>query len=141
MNTMNFSIAMFLIEPISFSEWKIEINSLNKEKKWLMHLPHDKNIEFFTIKMSGGNTNFYVGAGYFFKKDEMVDWSFFIYPEFQKRGFARSFVKQQLNEIRNIQFTVSKFNKASLGLFRSIEELQEVSYDQKINTYVFRGRA
>lgn len=131
---------MFLIEPISFSEWKIEINSLNKEKKWLKHLPHDKNIEFFTIKMSGANTNFSVGAGYFFKKDEMVEWSFFIYPEFQKRGFARSFVKQQLNEIRNLQFTVSKFNKASLGLFRSIEELQEVSFDQRINTYIFRGK-
>jgi len=131
---------MFLIDPISYADWKIEIISLNKEKKWLMHLPHDKKIEFYTIKMSSANTNFSIGAGYFFKKDEMVDWSFFIYPEFQKRGFARSFVRHQLTEITNLQFTVSKFNKASLGLFRSIEELHEVSFDQKMNTYVFRGK-
>jgi hypothetical protein len=130
----------FTIEPVNYFQWKLEIETLKKEKKWLIHLPHDKKIEFYTIKMSGANTNFSVGAGFFFKKDEMVDWSFFIYPEFQKRGFARSFVKQQLNEIRNLQFTVSKFNKASLGLFRSIEELQEVSFDQRINTYVFRGK-
>ena len=131
---------MFLIDPISYADWKIEIISLNKEKKWLMHLPHDKKIEFYTIKMSSANTNFSIGAGYFFKKDEMVDWSFFIYPEFQKRGFARSFVRHQLTEFTNLQFTVSKFNKASLGLFRSIEELHEVSFDQKMNTYVFRGK-
>jgi hypothetical protein len=131
----------FTIEPVNYFQWKLEIETLKKEKKWLMHLPHDKKIEFYTIKMSSANRNFSIGAGYFFKKDEMEDWSFLIYPEFQKRGFARSFVKQQLNEIRNLQFTVSKFNKASLGLFRSIEEIQEVSYDQKINTYVFRGRA
>ncbi len=131
---------MFSIEPIKYIQWKIEIETLNKEKKWLMYIPQDKKIQFCSINICEENKIFPVGAGYFFKKDEMIDWSFFIYPKFQKRGIAHYFVRYLLTEITNLQFTVSKFNKPSMNLFRSIVELREESFNIKTNSYVFRSK-
>jgi hypothetical protein len=78
-----------------------------------MYLPQIQKIGFDKIKLFEWNNLIYGGAVYTFEKDELIDWSFFIHPDFQKRGFARSFVRQQLIQITNLQYTVSKFNKAS----------------------------
>lgn len=129
---------MFSIEPINYIQWKIEIETLKKEKKWLMYIPHDKKIQFCTINICEENRVFPVGAGYFFKKDEMIDWSFFIYPKFQKRGIAHHFIRYLLTEITNLQFTVSKFNQPSLNLFKSIIELENTMINEKNNTFIFK---
>jgi GNAT superfamily N-acetyltransferase len=128
---------IFKIEAISYAQWKTAIEPLNKERKWLLFIPNIKEIEFFTIRLIVGNKMNDVGAGYFKKLDDTIDWSFCILPNFQRKGIARNFVNHVLNHTPNPQFTVSKFNNTSMCFFSSLEGLKEFSFDSKSNTQIF----
>ena len=129
---------IFTIEAINYTQWKIAIESLKKkERKWLLFIPNIKELEFFAIQLNDGNKINDVGAGYFKKLENTIDWSFCILPNFQRKGIARNFVDHIIKNTTNPQFTVSGFNNASMSLFSSIEGLKEFSFDSKSNTQIF----
>jgi hypothetical protein len=132
---------IFTIEAINYTQWKIAIESLKKkERKWLLFIPNIKELEFFAIQLNDGNKINDVGAGYFKKLENTIDWSFCILPNFQRKGLARNFVDHIIKNTTNPQFTVSGFNNASMSLFSSIEGLKEISFDSKSNTHIFKKR-
>lgn len=128
----------FKIESISYVQWKIAIEPLNKERKWLLFIPNIKELEYFAIQLNNGNKINNVGAGYFKKLENTIDWSFCIFPNFQRMGIARNFVNHIINNTPNPQFTVSRFNNASMRLFSSIEGLKKFSFDSRSNTHFFK---
>ena len=128
---------IFTIEAISYAQLKIAIEPLNKERKWLLFIPNIKELEYFAIQLNNGNKINIVGGGYFKKLENSIDWSFYILPNFQRKGIARNFVHHILNTTVNPQFTVSKYNKTSMRFFPSIEGLMEICFDSKSNTYIF----
>lgn len=131
---------IFNIEAISYAQWKIAIEPLKKERKWLLFIPNINEIEFFTIQLNDGNQINDIGAGYFKMLENMIDWSFCILPNFQRKGIARNFVEHITKNTINPQFTVSGFNNTSMSLFSSIEGLKEFSFDSKSNTHIFKKR-
>jgi GNAT superfamily N-acetyltransferase len=128
---------IFTFKAISYDQWKIAIEPLKKERKWLLFILNINEIEFFTIQLNDGNKINDVGAGYFKKLENTIDWSFCILPNFQRKGIARNFVEHIIKNTKNPQFTVSGFNNASMSLFSSIEGLKKLRQDKISNASVF----
>jgi RimJ/RimL family protein N-acetyltransferase len=128
----------YILTPINKSIWKTLLDHLGIEKKWLFFIPKDAKVDFFTIDLTDNNNRTLIGSAYLIHYPDAIDCSFFVLPEFRRKGFARQFIIDLISKFEHIQFTVSKFNQPSMNLFSSMEILNDHSFNRVTNTHIFR---
>jgi RimJ/RimL family protein N-acetyltransferase len=138
LNTLNSYGMTYILTPINKSIWKTLLDHLGIEKKWLFFIPKDAKVDFFTIDLTDNNNRTLIGSAYLIHYPDAIDCSFFVLPEFRRKGFARQFIIDLISKFEHIQFTVSKFNQPSMNLFSSMEILNDHSFNRVTNTHIFR---
>ena len=138
LNTLNSYGMTYILTPINKSIWKTLLDHLGIEKKWLFFIPKDAKVDFFTIDLTDNNNRTLIGSAYLIHYPDAIDCSFFVLPEFRRKGFAREFIIDLISKFEHIQFTVSKFNQPSLNLFKSIIQLENTMINEKNNTFIFK---
>ena len=126
------------LHKIDKNEWTAKLKKIGIDQKWLLSIYMEKATEFYSLDYQIFNKEITsVGACYFLQMDSGIDCSFFIFPEYRRKGFAKKFISEVISNYDNIQFTVSKYNSPSLRLFDSIPVLKESQINEKNNTIIF----
>jgi hypothetical protein len=119
-------------------EWSIQFKKIGLDRKWLLSIYQEISNEYYSFGYKSSQDNFItVGACYFVKFELVIDCSFFIFPEYRRKGFARSFISELISKYDDIQFTVSLYNKPSVSLFESIPFLKKTIVNERNHTVVF----
>ena len=127
------------MQRISRNIWISEQKKLGTDIKWFGKIPLETDTSFFMIEdYRSIKTPKMIGACFLYNIDSKVDCSFFVLPEFRRKGFAREFIIDLISKFEHIQFTVSKFNQPSLNLFKSIIQLENTMINEKNNTFIFQ---
>ena len=126
------------LSSIGRKEWFAQLNKIGMDKKWFISINNYRKPEFFGIYFSPmDEERIQVGACAFTKFDVFIDCSIFIFPEYQRNGYAKQIISDLISTIINIQFTVSIYNSISLCFFNSIPILEVCQNNERNSTVKF----
>ena len=127
------------LNKIDKKEWIAQLKKIGTDQKWLLSIYMKKDNEFYSISYQKlSNEIISIGACYFLKMDSGTDCSFFIFPEYRRKGFAKKFITEVISNYDNIQFTVSQYNKPSVSLFESIPLLKQSNVNERLKTMIYK---
>jgi predicted acetyltransferase len=127
----------FILNDIKRDDFLKGLEVLGTDKKWFLYLYKLKDLQFFSISYLIEDNSTIIGMGYLYKIVSKNDYSFFINPNYRKKGIAKKFVEKLIKTDHNIQFSVSEHNSGALSFFRAIEELYVSMNNTKSKTVVF----
>jgi GNAT superfamily N-acetyltransferase len=113
----------FILNEIKRDEFIKGLAIIGSDKKWFLYIVKIKNLNFFNISYQIDAKIQIIGMGYIYKLNSKNDYSFFIFPQYRKKGLGKKFIKELIQINNNIQFTVSEYNKESLSMLQSIDGL------------------
>ena len=127
------------LKKIEKKEWTLYLKNIGLDRKWLLSIYQERNNDFYSFGYyySSSDNLSTVGACYFLQLETGTDCSFFILPEYRRKGFAKKFITEIASKFDNIQFTVSKYNKPSISLFESIPFLKMTKKNERNRTLIF----
>ncbi len=127
----------FILNDIKRDAFVKGLEVLGNEKKWFLYFYKLNDLRLFSISYLIEDNCRIIGMGYLYKIISKNDFSFFINPNFRKRGYGKKFVEELIKTDHNIQFSVSEHNTGALIFFRTIEELYVQMNNTKSKTVVF----
>lgn len=113
----------FILNEIKRNDFIKGLSNIGSDRKWFLYIVKLKNLNFFTIYYKVEGNIKIIGMGNIYKLNSKNDYSFFIFPQYRRNGFGKKFIKELIQVNNNIQFTVSEYNKESLSMLQSIDEL------------------
>jgi hypothetical protein len=129
---------ILFLNSIKKKQWSNQMKKIGLDQKWLHFINNEIGNEFYSIDYQSQSGDYVqVGACNFLKSKSKTDCSFFILPEYRRRGFAKRFITDVSLKSNNFQFTVSCYNKASLSLFESIPFLFSSKINERNRTLIF----
>jgi GNAT superfamily N-acetyltransferase len=127
------------LRKIEKKEWILYLKNIGLDRKWLLSIYQERNNDFYSFGYYSSSDNLTtVGACYFLQLESGTDCSFFILPEYRRKGFAKKFITEITPKFDYIQFTISKYNKPSISLFESIPFLKMTMVNEKNRTLIFQ---
>jgi hypothetical protein len=130
------------LKNIDKIQWSNQLKNIGLDQKWLRSINNEIGNDFYSIvyKSESGD-NLQVGACNFLKSNTKTECSFFIFPEYRRKGFAKRFITDVLLKSNNFQFTVSFYNKDSLKLFESIYFLLNSKMNERNRTFIYNKKS
>ena len=126
------------LNNINKSQWSNQLKKIGLDQKWLRSINNEIGNNFYCIYyQSESGDNLQVGACNFLKSNTTTECSFFIFPEYRRKGFAKRFITDVSLKSYNFQFTVSFYNKESLKLFESIPFLFNSKMNERHRTLIY----
>jgi GNAT superfamily N-acetyltransferase len=114
----------FILNEIKRNDFIKGLSNIGPDKKWFLYIVKLKNLNFFNISYQIEGNIQIIGMGNIYKLNQKNDYSFFIFPQYRRKGFGKKFITELIQINNNIQFTVSEYNKESLSMLQSIDELK-----------------
>jgi RimJ/RimL family protein N-acetyltransferase len=122
---------------IDKNEWIEHLKQIGSDKKWFLYLLNQYNTECFNLYIDSlKNESIIVGAYTISNSVNIVDCSIFIFPKYRRNGIAKDFITELISKNEKIQFTVSKYNIISLNLFKSLNTLLNIDFNDKENSII-----
>lgn len=129
---------ILFLNKIKKKKWSNQLKKIGIDQKWLHSINNEIGNEFYYISYQSQFGDYIqVGACNFLKSKSTTDCSFFIFPEYRRRGFAKRFITDVSLKSYNFQFTVSCYNQASLRLFESMPFLLNSKINERNRTLIF----
>jgi RimJ/RimL family protein N-acetyltransferase len=126
------------LNKIKKKEWSNQLKKIGLDQKWLHSINNEIGNEFYCIDyQSQCGDHILVGACNFLKSKSTTECSFFIFPEYRRRGFAKRFITDVSLKFNKFQFSVSCYNKTSLRLFESIPFLLNSKINDRNRTLIY----
>lgn len=114
-----------------------KLNKIGSDKKWFSFVYHSIDHFYYDLNYLTNKVEVEIGQCVLKKIKSSIDCSFLIYPEFRNHSFGKMFLEEMIQNEKNIQFTVSKYNINSIKLFESISELKKSELNMRTKTYRF----
>lgn len=129
------------LKNINKIQWTNQLKNIGLDQKWLRSINNEIGNDFYSIvyKSESGD-NLQVGACNFLKSKTTTECSFFIFPEYRRKGFAKRFITDVSLKSNNFQFTVSFYNKDSLKLFESIYFSLNSKMNERNRTFIYNKK-
>jgi GNAT superfamily N-acetyltransferase len=111
------------LKKVKKSNWVSNFKCLGVEIKWFGLLPRESDSFYYDIVLKiSSNDSIVIGGCYFQKNEGKCNCSFYLLPEFRRKGFATELIKNIAQNVKNVRFSVSKYNSISIQFFKSMTE-------------------
>ncbi|MBM3453962.1 MAG: GNAT family N-acetyltransferase [Bacteroidetes bacterium] len=127
------------LSKIERRDWQAQLKYNGPQNKWFYSVNNNNKSDFFGIyilQIDVEKTQ--IGSIALNSMEDIMDCSIFIFPEYQRQGYATKCISVLISTYDNIQFTVSMYNENSLRFFESIDCLNKTVLKEQNRTFIFR---